>query len=385
MKLERAEIKVLFVITQSEMGGAQRYVLELASGLPDGYEPVIAAGSDGNGAFIKSANAAGIKTIILQNLKRNISPFHDYFAVGELHKLLLEESPDVVHLNSSKASIIGGLAAGKSYPSVYTVHGWVFLELIGSWKKKLYEKLERYASNFHDGIIVLSETDFEAGRRANIDTGKFVKIRSGVTPCDFMQREEARAKIEEISGLRLGGRKLVFATSNLYPTKGISILIEAMTGLKNEAAVAVFGEGELRAPLEKQIARLKLGDTVKLAGFVDSAANYLKGADVFVLPSVKEGLPYALLDAMDAEVPIVATAVGGVAEVLDRVVVEPNNPGALAAGLKNQLRQPVLPAGRPPDFGQMLSATIECYESVMRKAAERGGAGGRLTNGRGET
>lgn len=373
---------MLFVITQSEMGGAQRYVLELASGLPDGFEPVIAAGSDGNGAFLKSANAAGIKTILLKNLKRNISPLHDYFAVCELHKLLVEESPDVVHLNSSKASIIGGLAAGSSYPSVYTVHGWVFLELIGSWKKKLYEKLERYASNFHDGIIVLSETDFEAGRRANIDTGKFVKIRSGVTACDFLARDEARVKIGEIAGLPQDGRKLILATSNLYPTKGISILIEAMTGLKSEAAVAVFGEGELRPALEKQIARLKLGDTVKLAGFVDSAAKYLKGADVFVLPSVKEGLPYALLDAMDAEVPIVATAVGGVAEVLDRVVVEPNNPGALAAGLKTQLKHPVLPAGRPPDFGQMLAATIECYESVMKKAADSNGAGRRNESNR---
>lgn len=367
LKLKRAEIKVLFVITQSELGGAQRYVLELASNLPERYEAVIAAGKDGDGAFIESAKAAGIRTIQLKLLKRNISPLHDYFAVGELHRLLKEEAPDIVHLNSSKASIIGGLAVGSSYCSVYTVHGWVFLELISPVKQRIFASMERYASNFHDGIIVLSENDFEAGRRSDIDTSKFIKIQSGVNSNSFLPRDEARNKIEEIAGTSFGNRKLILATSNFYPPKGINVLIDAMTGIKNDALAVVFGDGALRASLEKQISRLKLTETVLLPGFVKNASSYLKGADIFALPSVKEGLPYALLDAMNARVPIVATAVGGVAEVLDRVVVEPNNPGALAAGLKTQLQSPVLPASPPPSFDRMLESTLECYEKILEK------------------
>lgn len=367
LKLKRAEIKVLFVITQSELGGAQRYVLELASNLPERYEAVIAAGKDGDGAFIESAKAAGIRTIQLKLLKRNISPLHDYFAVGELHRLLKEEAPDIVHLNSSKASIIGGLAVGSSYCSVYTVHGWVFLELISPVKQRIFASMERYASNFHDGIIVLSENDFEAGRRSDIDTSKFIKIQSGVNSNSFLPRDEARNKIEEIAGTSFGNRKLILATSNFYPPKGINVLIDAMTGIKNDALAVVFGDGALRASLEKQISRLKLTETVLLPGFVKNASSYLKGADIFALPSVKEGLPYALLDAINARVPIVATAVGGVAEVLDRVVVEPNNPGALAAGLKTQLQSPVLPASPPPSFDRMLESTLECYEKILEK------------------
>lgn len=353
------------------MGGAQRYVLELASNLPDRYEAVIAAGCDGDGSFLDAARAAGIRTIKLRCLKRNINLWHDYRAVSELHRVLNSEAPDVVHLNSSKASIIGTLAAGNSYNTVYTVHGWVFLELLGALKKKMYTGLEKYASNFHDAIIVLSDNDYEAGRRAGFDTGKFVKIQSGVAAGSFLNKDEARAKVSEICGSSFEYKKLILATSNLYPTKGIGVLLDSMTALEDDAAAVVFGDGELKNALQKQSARLKLTDRVYFPGFVKNAPVYLKAADVFVLPSVKEGLPYALLDAMGAGVPIVATAVGGVAEVLDRVVVEPNNPDALAAGLKKQLRDPVLPASPPRMFEEMLKDTLDCYEKLLADGATR--------------
>jgi glycosyltransferase involved in cell wall biosynthesis len=91
----------------------------------------------------------------------------------------------------------------------------------------------------------------------------------------------------------------------------------------------------------------------------------IPGADVFVLPSLKEGLPYVLLEAMRIRVPIVATAVGGIPEVLDRVVVPPNEPQALAEAILSQLNHPEISTGDPPSLKEMVSSTVNCYQALL--------------------
>ena len=136
--------------------------------------------------------------------------------------------------------------------------------------------------------------------------------------------------------------KLIGIIANFYSTKGLNYLIDAANILinrqKNEYKFIVIGEGSLRSELEKQIDQLRLADKFLLPGKIDNAQTLLKAFDVCVSSSVKEGLPFYILEVMAAGVPIVATNVGGIPEAIaDKVnglLVESKNPGDMAEAIK---------------------------------------------------
>jgi glycosyltransferase involved in cell wall biosynthesis len=356
--------KILFVITMSGGGGATRYVYDIASNLPDRFEPVVVAGPDGGGALIKDAEKAGIRTHILRHLRRSINPRHDLAVIGELGELFAREQPDILHLNSSKAGIFGALASSHKYRVVYTAHGWIFKEKLPPHKHYIYSQAEKFTSRFHDRIIVLSEGDFKAGCELGIPASKLVMIRNGIREHEYLERAEARRKLCEILGFDCTDSKILLVLALFFATKGLNYLVEAIPQLNSASITVILGDGILRRQLENQIARLGLGDRVFVPGWVPQASRLLKGADVFVLPSVKEGLPFAVLEAMQAQVPIVATRVGGVPEVLDHILVDPCDPSALAQAIESQLADPQPSQRRPPDFRTMLEKTISCYNEL---------------------
>ncbi len=360
--------RILYVITMSGGGGATRYIYDLATHLPPGYEAVVAAGPDGGGSLLSSLRDAGVRTHALRHLHRPIRPAADLRGYRELAELFFSERPDVIHLNSSKAGILGALASRHAHRIVYTAHGWVFRESIPPLRRWVYAGIERLSSRYYDRIIVLSDGDRDAALRLGIPPGKLTLIRNGLRPLEFAPRDEARAELERLLGLQLGGRRLVMALALFFATKGLNHLIDALARTETDCLAVILGDGQLRGQLERQVARLGLGDRVLMPGYIEDGSRLLRAADVYVLPSVKEGLPYALLEAMQAGVPVVATRVGGVAEVLDRIVVEPADPAALAAAIDRQLTAPVLPERRPPEFEAMLAQTVECYEGLSQPA-----------------
>jgi len=364
---------ILYVITQSGPGGAQRYVLDLATHLPARFEAVICAGADGGGGLLEDARRTGLRVAPLTSLRRSISPLADQRAVQELRQLFASEQPAVIHLNSSKAGVLGSMAGGRRYRTVYTVHGWVFRERLSWWKRLAYVQAEKQSARYLDRIIVLSESDRSAGLKLGVAPEKLRIIRNGIQAPQFQPRQDARARLSELTGASLDSRPLILCVASFYPTKGLGYLIDAMAQVKPPALCVVVGDGELRPQLEQRIAELGLAGRVLLPGHVPAAAELLRAADVFVLPSVKEGLPYVLLEAMAARVPVVATRVGGVPEVISGLLVEPGAAQELAAAINAQLARPFIAPELPPTFEQMLEQTVQCYEELIGQPARQRG------------
>lgn len=303
--------KVLYVITKSNWGGAQRYVHDLATNLPPEYEAVVAAGSEG--LLFAKLKRHHVRTIVVPGLGRDIRLLDDLNALVELYRLFRKERPHVLHLNSSKAGFLGALAgrlAGVRH-IVFTVHGWPFNEPVSKLKKFVRWSATLVSMLLVDRAIAVSHF----GTLLAPLGIKTVTIHNGIPALELIPREEARRELCEKTGVPYDA--FIFGSiAELHANKGLDVLIEA-TYLVDDVYVIVIGEGEERGSLEKLIADLDLGKRVHLVGFIDNASRYLRAFDAFVLPSRTEALGYVLLEAGMAEVPVIASAVGGIPEIIE--------------------------------------------------------------------
>jgi len=296
--------KILFVITKSNWGGAQRYVYDLATNLPQDYEPVVAAG--GTGVLFEMLNKKGIRIITIPQLKRDISFFKEWSVFFFLCRLFWEERPEIVHMNSSKIGGEGALASRiAGVPKIiFTAHGWGFGEKRNVfWRSAVWLVSWATALLVHR-VIAVSEYD----KKCSPIRSKTVRIYNGIEPMTFGSGEKIRNAFP-------AGTKIMGTIGELTKNKNQIALIEQA---KNDPTmyVAIVGDGEDRQYLIKKIEEYGLETRVKLFGFMP-ASEVLRGFDVFALPSLKEGLPYVLLEAKAAGLPIVANRVGGVGEILD--------------------------------------------------------------------
>lgn len=301
--------RVMFVITKGNWGGAQRYVYDLAMALPsDRYEVSVAFGVPG--LLATRLTEAGIRTHIIHSLARDLSLTGDARSFAELVRTFRNERPDVVHLNSSKAGGVGALAARiAGVPRiVFTAHGWPFSEqrglawrtfaLLGSWATALLSHT----------VIVVSGKDLELGRKLPFCASKMHLVYNGIAPQGLSDGSVIRQAFP--AGVHITG-----TIGELTANKNQISLVEAARA-NPDLYIAIVGEGEERAHLETAIHTAHLEDRVKLFGFLP-AREALRGFDTFTLPSLKEGLPYVLLEAKAAGLPITANRVGGVGEILD--------------------------------------------------------------------
>ncbi len=349
---------ILYLITQSEWGGAQRYVMDLVRNIHIEYKIVVAFGEQGEkGELAKFLREHEIKYYVIPHLKRAISPINDYKALQEIIKLMKKINPRIVHLNSTKASILGSLAGlfiTNPLRIIYTVHGWVFNEPLIFWKKSFYRWAERITAKMKKIIICVSENDRQAALIHKIaPDNKLTTIHNGIIPPDFLPPSEARAYLLSLftDNEFIINKKttLIGAVGNLYATKGFEYFIKAIKILVEEnmdIRALIIGEGKERADLESWITQLNLEHHIKLTGFVPQAVNYMKAFDIFVSSSVKEGLSYTIIEAMMASLPIVATRVGGSNELIsdhhEGLIIEPANTDALAKAIAFYFNYPEL-------------------------------------------
>jgi len=301
--------KILYVITKSNWGGAQRYVFDLATHLPKGtFEPVVACG--GGGMLVERLRAENIRVVEVPSLERDISFIKEIRAFFSLRKLFRDEKPDAVHLNSSKAAALGALAARLAgVPKIlFTVHGWPFGEERNVLSKILIWKISWLTALLSHRIIVVSDYDLKVAQRMPFIGHKTVLMYNGIGPVQFGSGEKIRSAFP--ARVRVTG-----TIGELNKNKNQQALIEEAKN-NPDMYVAIVGDGEMRAVLEAKIKQYGLENRVKLFGFVP-ASEVLKGFDTFALPSIKEGLPYVLVEARAAGLPIVANRIGGVGEIVD--------------------------------------------------------------------
>lgn len=319
-------MKILLVITEGDVGGAQRHVLDLGRELARrGHDIFIAHGGAYN--YLEQEAMAGepsLTVVRLKRLLRPIKPLQDFLAIFELIKVIKKINPDLVHAHSSKAGIVASLAgwlAGK--PVIYTAHGFVFREKI-SWVARLfYRWAERLASLLRRRVIAVSKSDADSAIAKKIlSASKITVIHNGINEnlrANFLERNSARQQLSALTKADLNNQHVVLAIANLYPAKNIPLLIQAFEYVVRRdarARLVIIGDGQERPVCEKIIKDNPiLQDKVWLVGQQPSAYKFLTGADLLVLSSSKEGLPYTILEAQLAGVPVVATRVGGIPEM----------------------------------------------------------------------
>lgn len=363
--------RVLFIITQSEIGGAQQFLHTLVNYLgKTKYEILIAAGPSAtsnkrqetrnkqNMVSYELLDKLELESFAVKKLKylqRELDPILDLKALFELRCLIKEFRPDILFLLSSKAGFIGSLTCRLSLVSchpkvIYRIGGWTFNDPWPAWKKKFWIILERWSARWKDMIIVNNKHDFDQAQQLKIRPRRqIILVHNGIDAykTNYLPGEEARLrlfeKIARYSGKIFQADTLIGTIANFYPPKGLGSLIETAGHFKNNESIAfvIIGDGPERANLEKSIRESGLEHRVFLLGNIPDAKKYLPAFDIFVLPSLKEGFPFALIEAMAAKLPVIATRVGAVPEIINDgkngFIVESGHPEQIVARLREIL------------------------------------------------
>ncbi|HUO75600.1 MAG TPA: glycosyltransferase [Candidatus Paceibacterota bacterium] len=340
--------RIFCLITQSELGGAQEFVAQLAGTLDaERFALHVVWGSDSDGALARRLPST-VSHGVARNLVRAVSPLKDLRAIREVRVLMRAFRPDVVLCVSSKAGFIGARAAfglRMALPDlrvIYRIGGWSFNDPVSVWKRRLYILMEKLSARWKDVIVVNNSHDLDQAHALRIHPrARVVRIFNGIDPfLPLMDRTTARAFFSARipDKFRPGPEtRLIGTVANFYPTKDLPTLIAAAARISGDIRFVIVGDGPQRVELERLIADYELSSRVFLVGRVTDAARMLPAFDAFVLPSVKEGFPWALLEAMAAKVPVVATRVGAVPEMIENrvsgLLVEPSQPDLLAAAI----------------------------------------------------
>jgi len=337
--------KVLFLITKSNWGGAQRYVYDLATLLdPAQFEVVVALG--GNGTLVEMLNHAGIRTITINSLARDISIKKEFAFARELWHILGSERPDIFHVNSAKAGGVGTLLGRlRLVPRVFfTAHGWAFNEDRVWWQKIIIKGLHWLTVMFSHRTIAVSSSIVSQLQWPGMER-KMKIINPGRTIGAMYGKAEARSMLANFCPqlTSIQNDRWVMTIAELHPIKRINILIETASKTQGSVRFIIIGDGQERQRLEDLIATHGLQERVILVGAITEAARFLKAADVFVLPSKSESYGYVVHEAGLAGVPIVATNVGGISDIISNssegTLVPSDNAEALQVAITKTLNE----------------------------------------------
>lgn len=343
--------RILYVITKSNWGGAQKYVFDLATNFAkQNHQVAVACG--GAGLLKTNLEEANIETFSISSLARDISFFKEIKAFFSLLNIVRKYKPDILHLNSTKAGLLG-VVIGRlcRVPKIiFTAHGWPFLEPRSRHWKILVWLGSYFTALLAHQLIVVSENDYKQTKMPGI-LKKTTVIHPAIKPFPLFTREEARAKLFTEEVVQAHAHNLWLVTNaELNHNKNQMVVINAVAEYNSNNQTKIFytliGEGDDFANLQEQITLKGLGDYVHLLGYIPSASTYLAAFDFFILPSKKEGFPYALLEAGVARIPTLATGVGGIPELIKHkdtgYIVDRDNHQTIVTALEELLANPNL-------------------------------------------
>lgn len=381
-----AKKKILYIITKGNWGGAQRYVYDLATSLPqDKFEAVVACGI--GGLLIERLKDLNIRTIEIKSLQRDIKLKNEFRVLKELVKIIKEEKPDIVHLNSSKIGGLGSLAVWyfrtlhlfsslthNTYPlprSIFTAHGWAFNEDRGALQKFLILASHWLTLVLNDATITVSEKAKKDVERLPFVKNKIKVVYNGISEFKTLSQSESRQKLADGEPKE---KVVIFSLAELHKNKGLDIALRGLALLPQTARekiiYSIAGSGEKKDELEKLSQELRLQNSVKFLGQVPEGRQLLSGADIFLLPSRTEAFPYALLEAGSARLPVIATSVGGIPEVIrdmqNGILVHRNNPKEIAEAILYLLEH----KDKAKEFGNEIEKTIKNFFTIEKMLSE---------------
>jgi glycosyltransferase involved in cell wall biosynthesis len=344
---------------------------QLASGVH--VAAVLEPGDSDNHPFVSRLRTLGVPVTTIEIGARSYRA--EYRALAKLISTL---NPQVVHTHGYRADVIGGLAARSvDTPVISTVHGFTG----GGLKNFAYERIQRFAIKRADAVIAVSAPLASHLARSGVRREKIHCIPNGYKSSDGVA---GRSFARERLGIT-GNGPVVGWVGRLSREKGADVMVEALALADDRWRLSIIGDGPEGDPLRKLAERLGVDDRVTWHGVIEDAGQLLSAFDAFVLSSRTEGTPITLLEAMDAGIPIVATTVGGIPDVVTSahaILVPPEQPSSIARALADLLANPGAAADRSAlaaervraSFGHAawLDAVNGVYGAVLESRTRRG-------------
>jgi glycosyltransferase involved in cell wall biosynthesis len=341
-------VRVLRVIARMNAGGPAHHVSLLSGRLDrERFETLLVHGRVGAGeaSLEHVARHEGCSTRSLDSLGPAIDPRADARALRALVGIVRDFRPDIVDTHTAKAGFLGRLAAvmapGPRPFMVHTFHGHVLEGYFGPGKERLYRTLERRLASVSDVLIGVSQATVDDLVRLGVaPRERFRVVPIGLDLCRADGDDPRAAALVRREAGASDGELLLAWVGRLVPIKRVDLLLRALAELRREgvpARLALVGEGELRPELERLADELGVADSARFLGYRPDVAAIASAADVAVLSSDNEGTPVWLMEAGAAGRPAVATAVGGVADVVADgcgLLTPPDDHRALAAAIR---------------------------------------------------
>lgn len=311
-------IKILYIITKLELGGAQKQLVSLLRHIDkEKYSLLLFTASDGL-LLEEAMSIKGVQVQVSHFLERPINLFKDMLSLAEMYRFIKKNRIDIVHTHSSKAGLLGRIAArlARVQTIVHTVHGWSFNDFQSFAQRKLFISLERLCARFTHRFIVVCEHDRQKGLVNRIGTQEqYTLIRYGIKYEEFETKVPAIRRTLGIRDDDLAIGMVSCFKPQKSPLDFVRLAHLVRQSLPNATFVLV-GDGVLRNSVRKLTHALGLDRRIILAGWRSDMPAVLSAIDVFVLTSLWEGLPIAVLEAMAASRPVIATDTGGIAELI---------------------------------------------------------------------
>jgi glycosyltransferase involved in cell wall biosynthesis len=331
-------VKLLYLITRTDdLGGAQVHVRDLACRLArEGHEVVVASGPGTLPEYRRALEEAGVSIRHLAHLAREIRPLADLKALGEITRLCAGEKPDLVSLHSSKTGILGRIAARRArVRCVFTAHGWSFTTGVPWLRALLYRIAERTTIGICSAVVTVCEFD----RRLALEAGvgrpeRLVTIRNGMPDvAPELRGASAVGPAPRAPHPALEGEAVrIIMVARFGPQKDHSTVLKAMANLARESAaeqtglrlpgspppveLLFVGNGPSEYALRREAYDLGIDDRVRFLGTRGDVPELLAASDIFVLATNWEGLPRSIIEALRAGLPVVATDLAGIPELV---------------------------------------------------------------------
>ncbi len=333
-------MKILYLVTKSERGGAQIHVLDLVRTLRGRIQPVVACGDDG--FLIEECRKLGIEVHIVPELVHPIRPLQDARAVLAVSSLIRRCCADVVHGHTSKAGLIARLAGLLTRtPALYTVHAWSFVGTAGP-ARLLVAWLERAMRVAGGTVIEVCRSNFEMARRLGVvNPAQHLTIWNGMPDTPWRACPDPHRPVR------------ILMAARFVAQKDHSSLLQALAGIDAPWQLTLAGDGPKNAEMEQLSLRLGLQNRVTFTGDTNQVDLLLASSDIFVLSSRHESLPLSIIEAMRTGLPVIASDVGGVAELVAHGVTGYLVPRSDVESLRERLRELITSPENRSRMGQL--------------------------------
>lgn len=349
-------MKVLYLVTKSERGGAQVHVLDLIRALGNRVEPIVASGDDG--FLLEECRKLGVETHVVPELVHPVRPLKDARCVLAVAALIRRSRAELIHGHTGKAGLIARLAGWITQtPSLYTVHSWSFVGTSRS-TAAIAVWLERAARITGGTVIEVCRSNFAmARRRGVVSPAHHLMIWNGVPDTQLRARPVTDQPVR------------ILMAARFVRYKQHSVLLHALAGIDPSSwQLTLAGDGPFRAEMEQLSAKLGIRDRVAFLGDTDHVPSLLAESDILALATRFESLPLTIIEAMRAGVPVVASDVGGVAELVTHGTTGYLVPHSDPQSLQERLRELIASDQKRSRMGQMGRLQYERQFTVEKMA-----------------